>query len=378
MNSRVSKATKNRSLMRLLAGTGILLGCVLLFAQMPTPSADRKTSEVFKNVQVLNDAPSDQLVPSMKFITSALGVRCEYCHVENAFDKDDKKPKQIARKMMQMMFAINSNNFDGHQAVTCYSCHRGSPKPLAIPLISEVTAAPLNTPVPPLQPNPADLPKPDEIVQKYVRALGGPTAIAKMKTLVEHASADLGGRLFEQDIFIKSPNRIAIVTHFPGANGVTSFNGNSGFIAFPGSPVRPMSPGDLDAAHMDADLQFAIDTKTHFSELNVKQKVNIDGKETILLVGKRVGLPDIEMYFELESGLLIRLVRYEASPLGLNPTQIDYSDYRDAGGVKIPFHWTSAGPTARFRVQITSAKTNSAVEDSVFAKPVEGPAGSPQ
>src|SRR5579862_10023796 len=89
----------------------------------------KKAEEQFKNIQVLKGVPADQLFPTMQFITASLGVECDFCHVQNAFEKDDKKPKAIARKMMEMMFAINKDNFDGHRAVTCYSCHRGNPKP---------------------------------------------------------------------------------------------------------------------------------------------------------------------------------------------------------------------------------------------------------
>ena len=367
MNNRASGHKHQARFLRLSA---ILLACALLLAQMPVPSANKKSSEVFKNVQVLKDVPSDQLVPSMKFIASALGVRCEYCHVENAFDKDDKKTKQTARKMMQMMFGINQNNFDGHQEVTCYSCHRGSPKPLAIPVISDPMPRPLNAQAAPEQPNPPDLPKPDEILQKYVAAVGGNDAISRLNTLVEHASANLGGRDFQQDIFVKSPNRIAVVTHFPGgAKGVTAIDGSSGFASFPGAPVRPMSAGDVDASRIDADLHFALDMKTLFSELDVTKKVTIGDKETILLVGKRKNMPDVEMYFDSQTGLLARTVRYESSPLGLNPTQLDYSDYRDAGGVKVPFHWTSTAPTGRFNVQIANVEANTPINDDVFSKP---------
>lgn len=362
---------------RFLLLSATIVGCTLLLAQMPAPSASKKSSEVFKNVQVLKDVPSDQLIPSMKFISSALGVRCEYCHVENAFDKDDKKPKQTARKMMLMMFAINQNNFDGHQEVTCYSCHRGSPKPVSIPEISDAMPHPVNAESAPLQPNPPDLPKPDEIVQKYAAALGGADAIAKLKALVEHASANLGGRDFQQDIFVKSPNRIAVVTHFPGADGVTASDGTSGFVSFPGSPVRHMSEGDVDAARMDADLHFALDVKTLFSELDVMKKVTIGDRETILVIGKRNAMPDVEMYFDSQTGLLARMVRYEASSLGLNPTQLDYSDYRDAGGVKVPFHWISTAPTGRISVQIASVEPNAAINDDVFAKP-PAPSGGAQ
>src|SRR5579885_2575925 len=89
----------------------------------------KTAGEQFKNVRVLKDVPADQLIPAMQFITASLGVECEYCHVERAFDKDDKKPKVTARKMMEMMFNINKEDFEGHRGVTCYSCHRGAAKP---------------------------------------------------------------------------------------------------------------------------------------------------------------------------------------------------------------------------------------------------------
>lgn len=102
------------------------------------PESDPKTTDqAYKNIQVLKDLPADQLIPAMQFVASSLGVECEFCHVESAFDKDEKKPKQTARKMMRMMFAINKDNFDGHREVTCYSCHRGARKPVGIPIIGD-------------------------------------------------------------------------------------------------------------------------------------------------------------------------------------------------------------------------------------------------
>src|SRR6516164_4401093 len=95
----------------------------------------KKAEEQFKNIQVLKGVPADQIFPTMQFITASLGVECDFCHVQNAFEKDDKKPKQAARKMMEMMYAINKDNFEGHREVTCYSCHRGNAHPLAIPTV---------------------------------------------------------------------------------------------------------------------------------------------------------------------------------------------------------------------------------------------------
>src|SRR5580704_839389 len=100
-------------------------------------SAPKTTEQAFKNIRVLKGLPADQLIPSMQFITAALGVECGFCHVEGAFDKDDKETKQTARKMIQMMMVINEDNFDGHRVVTCNTCHRGNSKPVGIPAIAE-------------------------------------------------------------------------------------------------------------------------------------------------------------------------------------------------------------------------------------------------
>src|SRR5580693_10148796 len=109
-------------------------------AQSNTPqttAAPKLAEEQFKNIKVLKGVPADLVRPSMLFITASLGVECEYCHVRGEkgleFDKDDKKTKVTARKMMEMMFAINKENFEGHREVTCYSCHRGSADPVGTP-----------------------------------------------------------------------------------------------------------------------------------------------------------------------------------------------------------------------------------------------------
>src|ERR1700760_4794067 len=82
-------------------------------AQSASSAAVPTAGQKFKNIKVLKDIPADQLIPSMQFISASLGVECDFCHSENAgkleFDKDDKEEKKTARKMMEMMFAINKN-----------------------------------------------------------------------------------------------------------------------------------------------------------------------------------------------------------------------------------------------------------------------------
>ncbi len=73
----------------------------------------------------------------MAFISGSLGVRCNYCHVANQFEKDDKPAKLAARRMTQMVLNINKGNFNGTNAVTCYTCHRGNPTPVSVPAVGQ-------------------------------------------------------------------------------------------------------------------------------------------------------------------------------------------------------------------------------------------------
>src|SRR5215510_12048917 len=145
----------------------------------PPPSSTKTAAQEFKNIQVLKDIPADQLIPSMQFITASLGVECEYCHVEHAFDKDDKKEKGFARHMMEMVMNINKDNFEGQRWVTCYSCHRGAAKPISVPIITAeekvpMSASAIDSAIKPI------LPQPESAFDKYLAAVGGAEALKKV------------------------------------------------------------------------------------------------------------------------------------------------------------------------------------------------------
>jgi photosynthetic reaction center cytochrome c subunit len=104
--------------------------------------------------------------------------------------------------------------------------------------------------------------------------------------------------------------------------------------------------------------------------LRVEREAKVGDRDVVIIFGQRPGLPPVEMYFDQKNGLLIRMVRYAQSPLGQNPTQIDYSEYRDVAGVKLPFHWMSSTPTGGFTIQLDSAEANVSILGSKFEKPV--------
>src|SRR5262245_15977138 len=237
-----------------LAGVSVPLSS----GQATNAASPKTTEQAFKNIQVLKGLPAEQLIPSMQFISASLGVECDYCHVQNAFDMHNKKPKPSALKMIQMMFAINKDNFEGHREVTCNSCHRGGPHPAGIPAVagegmpsaiehehaSEATSAGTES-------GPASA---DAVVEKYLAAVGGSEALLKITSRIEKGSATMGGRPLPIEIFALAPNKRMSVTHLPEGDIVTAYDGNMGWLGSPGRPARPMGKTESEAASLDADL----------------------------------------------------------------------------------------------------------------------------
>jgi photosynthetic reaction center cytochrome c subunit len=338
-------------------------------AVAPAPPDPNKAEGRFKNIQALKGYPADDVVPAMQFISNALGVDCDYCHVEHAPEKDDKKEKQTARKMIAMTFAINHEHFDGHREVTCVSCHRGAARPIAIPAIAATEPAPA-----PPAPKAVELPAAGAVLDKYVLAVGGADAVAKIGSRVQKGKlSGFGPDPVPVDVSAKGPDRRITIVHGKRGDNTTAVNGPTGWLGNTGRPPRDMSAAESEAARLDAALLFPSDPRRLFKDFEAAPSEQIEGKDAVRLIAKNEGRPDTELWFDAQSGLIVRLKRYAETPLGRNPTQVDFADYRDADGVKIPFRWTVSRPSGRFTIQIDESTQNLPVEDKAFEKPPEGP-----
>ena len=367
-----------------MVGAGIVLAGTMIAIEARSPqsqpantNAPQTAGQKYKNIQVLKDIPADQLIPTMQFITAALGVECDFCHTEGAdkrleFDKDDKKEKKTARQMMQMMFAINKNNFDGERQVTCNTCHRGSPHPEAIPAI--MAEAPKPEAMEAMHEHTADpaaLPSGAPVLAKYIQALGGEAALTKVASRVEKGNALMPeGPPVAIDIYTKAPDERVSVMHMPKGESVTAYNGQAGWIAFPGRPLREMSAADQMAAKLDAEAFYPLAFEHEFNELKLQDHTEqVGDHEVNVVLGLTKGQPAVRLYFDKDSALLVRMVHYTNTALGLNPTQVDFADYRDIGGVKTPMRWTIARPSGAFTIKIDEAKSNAPIDDARFVKP---------
>jgi hypothetical protein len=219
-------------------------------------------------------------------------------------------------------------------------------------------------------------PNADVVIDKYVQALGGAAAIQKVTSRIENGNAEAMGQKMTITVYMKAPDKRASYMSTAHGDSITAYNGaTGGWLGSPGRPIHDMSTSESAAASLDADLHFATDLKTTFTELKPAPAAKIGDHETNVLVGMRATQPPVKLYFDQQSGLLIRMLRFSDSPLGLNPTQIDYADYRDVNGVKTPFRWTLARPSGAFTIQIDGVQQNVPIDDGKFTRPPNPPAG---
>ena len=333
----------------------------------------KTAKQQFKNIQVLKDIPAEQLIPAMQFISASLGVECKFCHVEHEMQKDDKKEKQTGRKMIAMQLAINRRHFDGELEVTCYTCHRGSPHPVGTPILS--ASAPEFAPHvhEEAAETQAAQPPAGQILDKYLAAVGGAGALQKIKTRVQQGTMDTMGMQVPIEVYSEAPDKRISIFHMQGSSGVTAFNGQVGWLTIPNGVHRMTAP-ELEAARIDAAFYFPARLPEMYKEFHVRPGEEINGRATVLVSATAPGLPPLRLYFDQETGLLLRLVRYAGTPLGGNPTQIDYGDYRETDGVKIPYLWTLTRPNGAFTIKVQQVQQNVPVDEKLFVPPSEGPA----
>lgn len=347
-----------------------------------------KAEDVFKNIQVLNGMPADQMIPTMQLLSASLGVNCNYCHDEKR-ELDLKDTHKTTRRMIQMMSSLNNSVFGGSRKVTCYSCHRGSVASVDGSLIPDDLPVPGNQDLKPKLvgaekgggTNPGTIPTLDQLLDKYVVALGGADAIQKIFSRVEKGSVTerQPGRLPVQipvEVYAKVPaarfTKHFSVTHRGNSNDSGgAYNGSKGWFREGPTEVREMWNSLVDSARLEDTLNFPLRVKQIISELHVERAEMVDDREAYVVIGRTQALPVVKLCFDKDSGLLVRLVYDTETPIQIVPTQIDYADYRNVDGLKIPFHWTVAQDFGQHRLtyQMVEVRNNVPIEESTFAKP---------
>ncbi|NOT26710.1 MAG: photosynthetic reaction center cytochrome c subunit [Acidobacteria bacterium] len=334
------------------------------------------TDNTFKNIMLLKGIPVDTFLDAMGMFANAMGNDCTYCHASGAaLDRDAfavATPRiQRARQMIVMMNTINKTYFAGQPRVTCFTCHGGNQSPRSDPNIA------LQYSTPPEDPNVRDFPtdptaSADRIFDRYLQAVGGAARVAALASFTARGTYEGFDTLFTKvpvDIFAKAPYQYATVVHMTAGDSVRVYNGSGGWMAGPDTavPLLTLTSGNLDRARLEALVAFPTGLKQAFPQWRVGRAVMND-QEVRVVQGTENGQPVLNLYFD-ESGILVRLVRWTLTPVGFVPTQIDYSDFREVAGVKIPFRRKVSQTYMQMTVELSDVQPNARIDAARFAKP---------
>jgi hypothetical protein len=307
---------------------------------------------------------------------SAMGNDCTYCHVSKAyFDKSafaEVTPRmQRARGMIAMMNTLNKQFFAGQPRVTCFTCHRGSSSPVSEPEIALQYGAPVENPN--ARTFPVDTRTTvDQVFDKYMRALGGAAAVGRLTSYTAkgtYAGFDTSFEKVPVELYSKAPAQQTMIVRLAIGASTRTFDGRSGWMAGPDMPVPllTLTEGNLDRARLEAAISFPTNVKQLYPAWQLGRTA-IDDKEVQIAQGLIDGQPAANLYFD-ESGMLVRMVRWTRTPVGFIPTQIDFSDYRDVAGVKVPFKRTVTQTYMQATIELSEVQPNAAIDASRFARP---------
>jgi hypothetical protein len=380
-----------RSRPTLFGATAVAVLCLLIGitaagqAPTPPPAVPEKvtmTDDVFKSVEILRGIPVDTFFETMGMFASAMGNDCTFCHVSNAyFDKTafaQPTPRiRRARQMLTMMTALNDQYFAGRTRVTCFTCHGGSQAPRSEPDLALQYGAPTE------DPNARDFPvdsrvSADAIFDKYLAALGGPERLARLSSFSATGMYSGFDTAFEKvpvELFAKAPNQQTMIVRLTGGVSTRTYDGRNGWMAGPDTPVPllTLTEGNLDRARLEAIVAFPSGIRQAFPTWRVGRTA-IDDREVRVVQGIGNAQALANFYFD-DSGLLVRLVRWTRTPVGFIPTQVDYADYRDVAGVKIPFHRTVTQTYMQMNIELSDVKPNVSIDAARFARPAAVPRG---
>jgi len=398
------RRTKRWSGRGTFAAIGIAVASVVGAASGAAQNASQEkpllAEEAFKNVQVLKGIPVDDFLETMGIMAAALQFDCSDCHVGAGTDKvdwaADTPRKRTARRMVSMVATINKDNFGGRQLVTCWTCHRNRDKPLVTPVMATMYGTP------PFEPDDIVVqapgaPSADSLLDKYIEAAGGAQRLAGLRSFVgKGTSVGFGG--FggggEVEIVASAPDKRVTIILFKEDSGrgdeIRTYDGRVGWVRTPLNVLGEfqLSGGDLDGARFDAQLSFPGQIKQILTSLRTGPPTSItdlpgpssqtslqqdvtSGQTHVVDVVQGAGPRGllVTLYFDKQSGLLLRELRYGNSPIGRVPTQIDFADYRDVGGIKLPFRITYAWLGGRDSIVLNEIKTNVSVDEAKFGRP---------
>lgn len=219
---------------------------------------------------------------------------------------------------------------------------------------------------------PAAAPTVDEILDKYVKALGGKEAIEKLTSRTGKGTMELEGMGLSGPIetYAKAPSKNAMFIDFQGVGKfVKVFDGEKAYELNPMEGLREIAGIELAQFKRSSDFYESLNYKKHFTKLEVQGKEKVGEADAYVVVGTPAAGDPEKLYFAVESGLLVRADMNAETAQGKLAIEAYLSDYKEVDGVKVPHSLRQVSSAVTFVIKLSEVKNNVTIDDAKFAKP---------
>ncbi len=389
--------------------------------QQPAAPTGPLAPEKYKDIQVLKDVPADQLDLTMRYFVAATGLNCSNCHQRDQATGEfnyaaDTNTKRTARNMIKIVQTINAGDFGAR--INCGTCHQGLNRPAGLAAATMMTpdqlaalaarqggpggagapGGPGRAGAPPAGGPPAGGPPPggagaagqgragganqppapavDDVLNKYIEAIGGAANVQKLQALSISGSYVTRANQTVPFTIEEKGKKYRETWTMPGGSQVFAFDGSAGWIQS-GTFVTDMSPFQVQQFTRLNDLPRMLHIKDMYQNVTAGRPTTLPpatpGGTPVavnLIQGQPTPQSTERFYFDVNTGLLLRRQITTQTPLNGRLTEtFDYSDYKPVQGVMMPFTIKRNNWNTLDTLTVTEYKVNPALADTLFSKP---------
>jgi len=211
----------------------------------------------------------------------------------------------------------------------------------------------------------------DQILENYIKAIGGRENWKKLTTRISTGTIDVPAMNLSGLVTVreKAPNRSIFTVNFNGAVFQQGFDGTIGWSNDPQNGLREQTGEELAETKRDSDFYHPLDLKQMYSKITVAGTDKIDDRDAYVVEASSGDLGTDKIYFDAQNGLVLRIVGQHHTLDGPATFTEDFSDFREVDGIKLPYTVRQESPSSTFTIKFTEIRHNEAIEDASFAKP---------
>ena len=215
------------------------------------------------------------------------------------------------------------------------------------------------------------MPTADQLLDRYVKAIGGREAWKKLTSRISTGTIDVPAMSVTGTIEMreKAPNKLVATISINGATFSQGYDGTVGWANDPQNGLREQTSSELAETKRDADFYHPLDLRQLYSNFKVTGIEKVNDRDAYVVEASSVDGGTDKMFFDVQTGLVLRITGQHHMPEGVTAFTEDLEDYREVDGIKLPFTVHQASADSTFSIQFTEVKHNVPIEDSDFSKP---------